>query len=76
MGDVMPRAYSTDDAARYMSLSRETFRKHVAPGIRPARVGSRVLWLREDLDVWLDRAAGKDAISPSPEMKNPLDACL
>lgn len=77
MGDVItPRALGTDDASRYISVSRETFRKHVAPGIRPIRIGSRILYLREDLDVWLDRAAGKNSTSEPAITTNPLDALL
>ncbi|WP_317135205.1 helix-turn-helix transcriptional regulator [Nguyenibacter vanlangensis] len=74
---MTPRALGTDEAARYLSLSRETFRKHVAPDIRPIHIGRRIVWLREDLDLWLDRAAGKEVVAePMAKRQNPLDALL
>lgn len=51
-----------DDAASYVSLGPSTFRREVAAGRLPKPIRlttSRVAWLREDLDAWLDRCAGR-----------------
>ena len=52
-----PRLLSVDDAAAYLSVSRGTLRKLVAP----VPVGGRVLWDRVDLDRFAD------ALSAAPE---------
>jgi predicted DNA-binding transcriptional regulator AlpA len=51
-----PRRLRVDEAARYVGLSETAFR---ALGLEPVRIGGTVGWLREDLDAWLDRAAGR-----------------
>lgn len=66
-----PRALSEPLAASYVGLSASTFRAHVAPDVPPISLtGRRIAWLREDLDAWLDRRAGRGAASPG---KNPWD---
>ena len=57
-----PRRLRAEEAARYVGLSETAFR---ALGIEPVRIGGTVGWLREDLDAWLDRAAGR---GPAAEM--------
>lgn len=58
-----PRALRPELAAAYVGLSPSTFAAHckiapvqLTPGIR--------VWLREDLDRWLDERAGRVAASP------------
>ena len=51
-----PRRLRGEEAARYVGLSETAFR---ALGIEPVRIGGTVGWLRDDLDAWLDRAAGR-----------------
>ena len=51
-----PRRLRVDEAARYCGLSETAFR---ALGLEPVRIGGTVGWLRDDLDAWLDRAAGR-----------------
>lgn len=62
-----PRALSADLAASYVSLGQSTWLREVKQGRAPAPVqitpGRRV-WLREDLDAWLDRRSARDAASP------------
>lgn len=59
-----PRSMSVELAAAYVGLSPSAFRAQVdrpgstAPQPIPLTQGRRV-WLREDLDAWLDRAAGR-----------------
>ncbi len=69
-----PRGMSAPVAAEYLGLSETAFRALVAAGDAPAGVRypcRRDVWLREDLDAWLDRLAGKAAASGKI---NPWDA--
>lgn len=51
-----PRALREGLAAAYVGLSGTTFRQVVAPEVPHIKLtASRVAWLREDLDAWLDR---------------------
>lgn len=62
-----PRSMSDDLAAAYTGVSVTTFRAEVAAGRAPAPIRltlKRIAWLREDLDGWLDRLAGRVAASP------------
>jgi len=77
MGDnINPAALGTEDAARYMSISTPTFRIHVAPDLRPAIIGARKVWLRQDLDQWLERATGRRPDAETAIPQNPLDALM
>lgn len=72
-----PRGLGAEDAARHMGISSTLFRQRVAPEIRPAQIGTRKIWLREDLDAWLDRAVGRQANAATlPIADNPLDSVL
>jgi predicted DNA-binding transcriptional regulator AlpA len=56
------RAFSTRDAAKYCGIRPARLRALVKAGDapRPVLVGKRQhIWLREALDGWLDRLAGK-----------------
>ncbi|KAA5609133.1 hypothetical protein F1189_25850 [Rhodovastum atsumiense] len=66
-----PRGLSEDLAAAYVGLSSSTFRREVGAGRAPASVRltpGRQVWLREDLDAWLDRLAGR---APASAGTNP-----
>lgn len=70
MGDVRlpywPRGLSEPLAAAYVGLSESTFRAQVIPEVKPvALTKGRQVWLREDLDAWLDRKAGRGQPSDS-----------
>lgn len=54
-----PRLLSVDDAAAYLSISRGTLRKLIAP----VPLGSRVLWDRHILDQFADRLSERPEVS-------------
>lgn len=54
-----PRAMGAALAAAYLDIAELTFHKRVATEVRSVRITpGRVVWLREDLDRWLDAKAG------------------
>jgi predicted DNA-binding transcriptional regulator AlpA len=56
-----PRALAQPLAAAYVSLSEASFRVHVMKEVPPVRLTNRrIAWLRDDLDAWLDRRAGRE----------------
>lgn len=66
--DRWPRGMREADAAEYVGLSVSTLRK---AGVKPVQLTpGRVVYLREDLDSFLDRAAGRTA--PADEWAAPL----
>lgn len=57
-----PRGLREPLAAAYVGLSEASFRRFCNAGQAPKPVpfpGRRVVWLREDLDAWLDSLAGR-----------------
>ena len=63
-----PRGMNMELAAAYLSLSPSLLRSEVEAGEAPQPVwltAGRKIWLREDLDAYLDRKAGKPAVSPN-----------
>lgn len=52
-----PRFLRTPEAARFLSLSYRTLEKHRTYGTGPAyrKLGGRVVYAIEDLQVWADR---------------------
>ncbi len=66
-----PRGLREDLAAGYVGLSEAAFRSEVKAGRAPQPVRitrARLIWLRDDLDRYLDRLAGHAAPS---EQVNP-----
>jgi hypothetical protein len=58
-------------AAAYLGLSVSRFQAVVAPEVEPITVSQRVrIWVREDLDEWLDRKRGR---VPGSAGYNPWD---
>ncbi|NHN85763.1 hypothetical protein GOB93_14090 [Acetobacter musti] len=55
---ITPRGLPAREAARYIGISESLFRDRVASEIAPFRIGSRCLWDRKQLDLWLDRRSG------------------
>ena len=56
---VKPRGFSTRDAAIFLGLSASFLEKArigqtMTPGPRATKIGRRVVYLREDLDAYLD----------------------
>ena len=61
-----PRAMNEEWASAYISLSQSLFRVQVEAGEAPQPVWltpGRKAWLREDLDAYLDRKAGRSPAS-------------
>lgn len=60
MSNWVPRGLPAEDAARYVGFSTSGFRSIVAKEVPPVRLTERrVVWLRDDLDRWLDQRAGR-----------------
>lgn len=58
----LPRGMREDAAAFYVGLSVSMMRNELRAGRFPASVRltrGRIVWLREDLDHWLDEKAGR-----------------
>jgi hypothetical protein len=69
VGDRWPRAMPVDAAAEYCGIGTTMLRRD---GPKPVRIGEkRLVWMKEDLDAWLDRLAGK---TPASGEINPWDA--
>ncbi len=60
MQEVKPRALSVKDAAEYMGLAPKTLRNRLGPRakdpfpVKPRYFGSKPLFLREELDAFLE----------------------
>ena len=70
-----PAAMRAERAAAYLVVSTTYFRTNIAPALTPIRPSpSVVLFLRRDLDGWLDQQTGGAAASvepPNPWHYNP-----
>lgn len=56
-----PRVLPEQWAAVYVGLSAASFRRGPAKELQPVRLSAaRKGYLREDLDAWVDRQAGRD----------------
>ena len=72
-----PRGLREELAAAYVGLSVGTFRAQVAAGEAPDAIrltAGRKVWLRDDLDRYLDRKAGHVAVAG--EAVNPWMAVI
>lgn len=70
-----PRGMREEDAAYYVGVSPSTFRAQVKPEVPPVPLTQgRQVWLREDLDAYLDRKAGRDATLRENPWLTPDDA--
>ena len=56
-------ALSIDDAARVLSLSRDSFERHVMAQIRVVRVGRRLLVPVRELERWIDRSSSTPLVA-------------
>lgn len=68
MNAAEKRAFSTKEAAQYLSVSESHLKHARTDGVRPGRLdapshvklaGGRVVYLREELDGWLDAKAAQ-----------------
>ncbi len=57
--DLPPRYLRTPEAARFLGLSGRTLEKHRTYGTGPrySKLGGRVVYRLDDLQVWVDRGA-------------------
>jgi predicted DNA-binding transcriptional regulator AlpA len=64
--DLPPRYLRTPEAARFLSLSGRTLEKHRTYGTGPAyrKLGGRVVYSVEDLQVWADRGTVTSTSDP------------
>jgi predicted DNA-binding transcriptional regulator AlpA len=64
--DLPPRYLRTPEAARFLSLSGRTLEKHRTYGTGPAyrKLGGRVVYSVEDLQVWADRGTVMSTSDP------------
>jgi predicted DNA-binding transcriptional regulator AlpA len=65
-----PRGLREDWAAAYVGISSALLRSEMKAGRFPAPIQltvGRIAWLRDDLDAWLDRKAGRVAQDDSAE---------
>lgn len=65
-----PRRLRAEEAARYIGVSETKLR---ALGLPTVRIDGTVGWLRDDLDAYLDRQAGR-AVASAPS--NDWDAVV
>lgn len=60
MAEVTPRCMPIATAAQYVGISISSFRAIVAQDVRPIYMSPRrPVWLREDLDAWINNKAGR-----------------
>jgi len=65
MTDRWPRAMPAETAAEYCGIGITMLRR---TGPAPVRIGEkRLVWMKEDLDKWLDRLAGRETVSADDE---------
>jgi len=68
-----PRYLRTAEAARFLSLSGRTLEKHRTYGTGPAyrKVGGRVIYALEDLQIWAARGARTSTSEVTPQTVSP-----
>lgn len=55
----VPRGLREEQAAHYVGLSVSSFRSYVVADVPPVKITpGRNIWLRDQLDAWLNRRAG------------------
>jgi len=52
-----------EEAADLLSLSKDSFRRHVLPSIRVVKAGRLTLVPRSELERWLDEEASRKQVS-------------
>ncbi|MDD2706249.1 MAG: hypothetical protein PHU07_13085 [Acidocella sp.] len=66
-----PRAMPVDLAAKYCGVGANTLTQH---GPKPVQIGQkRKVWLRDQLDKWLDTLAGITPSGATDDEPNPWD---
>lgn len=68
-----PRGMRQSLAAAYLGLSEATFRLQVVPEVPAVQLTpGRAVWLRDDLDAYLDRKSGRTEGAPGQEWMRAL----
>jgi predicted DNA-binding transcriptional regulator AlpA len=73
---LSPRGLNLVEAARYIGIGASTLAREARAGRCPRPVGptpQRRVWLRDDLDAWLDALAGKTNPAAEPARISPAD---
>jgi excisionase family DNA binding protein len=63
-------ALSIEEAAATLSLSRDTFERHVVPQLRVVRVGRRLLVPVRVLEQWLEQEAAEPLLAELARLQN------
>jgi excisionase family DNA binding protein len=63
-------ALSIEEAAATLSLSRDTFERHVVPQLRVVRVGRRLLVPVRELEQWLELEAAEPLLAELARLQN------
>ena len=68
-----PRLLRTQEAARYLGLSRRTLEKHRSYGTGPTyrKLGGRVVYALDDLNVWANRGLRRSTSDPGTGIVHP-----
>lgn len=69
-----PRGMNKRVACAYLGLSKSRFEAEVEPAVVSIKLTARVcIWVRDDLDAWLDRRRNTVSVSGS---ENPWDEAM
>jgi excisionase family DNA binding protein len=63
-------ALSVEEAAASLSLSRDSFERHVMPELRLVRVGRRLLVPRRELERWIDQSSAIALVAELSQLRN------
>jgi excisionase family DNA binding protein len=61
---------SVEEAAASLSLSRDSFERHVMPELRLVRVGRRLLVPRRELERWIDQSSAIALVAELSQLRN------
>lgn len=71
--EITPRCLPARDAARYVGISETAFRTVVAKSVRPVYMSpKRPVWLRDQLDEWINQRAGIETSSTSDDLMDAI----
>ena len=70
---ITPRCLPIREAARYLGITETMFRSTVQPKIKPVYMSPRrPVWLRDQLDAFINEKAGLSAASQSDELMDAI----
>lgn len=68
MSEWGTRGLRPEQAAYYVGMKKSSFLVKVASKVPPVKIGRSTIWLREDLDQYMDRIANKPPSSMSEDI--------